>query len=75
MSWKCLKQDTSMGGIPRKVYLLGDAEEIGTSPEEEESAWGSLAFTVDMASFWVRAEDGSWTESTSDALALIGLMR
>ena len=75
MSWHCVKEDKSMGEENRrKVYQLDDAADVASVPEDEDSALGSLAYLADMTAFWLKGSDGTWAESTSDALALIGLI-
>ena len=75
MSWHCVKEDKAMGEENRrKVYQLDDASDVSSVPEEEDSALSSLAYLADMSAFWVKESDGTWAESTSDALALLGLI-
>ena len=74
MAWTCLKKNAAMGENNQRMAFMVEAEDIATPPDPDYAAVGSVAFTADMTGFWVKAADGTWTESTSDALALIGLV-
>ena len=74
MAWTCLKKNTAMGENDQRMAFMVEAEDIATPPDPDYAAAGSIAFTADMTGFWVKAADGTWTESTADALALIGLI-
>ena len=68
-----VRQDHSMGGQNRRcVVQLRSASEVSIIPNY--TAPGSVAYLPDMTKVWVKDNDGSWTQSTSDALALIGLI-
>ena len=75
MSWFPVKTDHGMGeGCRRVVYQLSSAEDIAAPPDPDPSSVGSVAYTADMTGFWVKDNDGTWTESTADALNLISLI-
>ena len=74
MSWICLKKDAGMGEENQRMVYMVEENDISTPLHPDYAAVGSVAFTADLAGFWVKAGDGTWTESTSDALALIGLI-
>ena len=57
----------------RSIFGI-DSELSESVPEDEDSALSSLAYLADMSAFWVKESDGTWAESTSDALALLGLI-
>ena len=74
MAWVCVKKDACMGEQDMRMVYQVEAEDIATPPDPDYAAAGSVAYTADMTGFWVKAADGTWTESTVDALALIGLI-
>ena len=74
MAWVCVKKDSGMGEQDMRMVYQVEAEDIATPLDPDYAAAGSIAYTADMTGFWVKAADGTWTESTSDALALIGLI-
>ena len=76
MAWNCLKENQGMGEENRRMlYMLDSSEDISSPPESDSaSAMGSVAILADMSAFWVKDSAGTWTESTSDALALIALI-
>lgn len=74
MAWVCVKKDTGMGEQDMRMVYQVEADDIATPPDPDYAAVGSIAYTADMTGFWVKAADGTWTESTADALALIGLI-
>ena len=74
MAWICVKKDTGMGEENQRMVYMVEENDVSTPPDPDYAASGSIAFTADMTGFWVKAGDGTWTESTSDALALIGLI-
>ena len=74
MAWICVKNDAGMGEEDQRMVYMVEENDVSTPPDPDYAAPGSIAFTADMTGFWVKAGDGTWTESTSDALALIGLI-
>ncbi len=74
MAWTLIKSDHGMGEASRMNVFMAGSSDITTPPDPDNSAPGSIVFTADMTTFYVKAEDGTWTESTSDALALIGMI-
>lgn len=74
MAWTCLKKNTAMGENNQLMAYMVEAEDISNPPDPDYAAAGSIAFTADMTGFWVKAADGTWTESTSDALMLLNLV-
>ena len=74
MSWVLIKSDMRMGeAYRRKAYMIEEGD-ISTPPDPDYSASGSVAFTADMTKVYVKDGSGTWTESTTDALALLGLL-
>lgn len=69
-----IKSDQAMDPEYRRaIFMIDSASAIEDMPDW--AAPGSLAFLADMTAFWVLNVDGeTWTESTADALALIGLI-
>ena len=75
MGWIPVKVDYGMGdGNRRTVFQIADASDISTPPDPDCSAIGSVAYLPDMSGFWVKDNDGTWTESTADAMALVALI-
>ncbi len=74
MAWVCIKENLGMGERNRRMAYMVETDDISTPPDPDYSAIGSVAFTAAMDGFWVKAGDGTWTESTADALALLGLV-
>ena len=56
----------------RAVYQLSAATEISDLPAT--AAVGSIAYLADMSAVYVKDNDGTWIESTTAALALVGLI-
>ena len=68
-----VRQDKAMGeGSRRAVIQIATEADIDNLPDW--FAPGSVAYLADMTVFWVMDVDGEWTESTADALGLIGLI-
>ncbi len=74
MAWTCLKKNAAMGENNQLMAYMVEAEDISNPPDPDYAATGSIAFTADMTGFWVKTGDGTWTESTSDALGLLCLI-
>ena len=75
MGWIPVKTDHSMGENNRRtVFQIADETDIAAPPDPDCSAIGSVAYLPDMSGFWVKDNDGTWTVSTADALALMALI-
>ena len=75
MGWIPVKADHSMGENNRRtVFQIADETDIANPPDPDCSAIGSVAYLPDMSGFWVKDNDGTWTASTAEALALMALI-
>ena len=75
MGWIPVKSDLSMGANNRlMVFQIADEADAAAPPDPDPSAIGSVAYLPDMSGFWVKDNDGTWTVSTAEALALIALI-
>ena len=74
MAWVSLKKDARMGEENQRMVYMVEEDDISNVPDPDYAAVGSIAFTADMTGFWVKDGSGQWSESTADALALIGLI-
>lgn len=74
MAWTLIKADDSMGPDNQRMVYMVESADISTPPDPDNSAAGSVAFTAELDGFWVKDGGGTWTEATSDALLLAGLI-
>jgi hypothetical protein len=73
LEYVVIDYDQSMGSENRRfVFLVNGSSALTDLPTE--AAVGSVAFTADMESFWIKDLDGEWEESTPDAMALASLI-
>lgn len=74
MAWIPIKADSGMGPESQRTVFMVEDDDISTPPDPDNSAPGSVAFTAAMDGFWIKDGEGNWTESTSDAMLLAGMI-